>query len=583
MGMNKKMFVGVIMACLSLSVQAQIAKWLVRPNYDSIEMTDNGLLKVVSNGKIGLLNKDGKEVLPQEYDSITAFKEDRALLFKNGKLYGITDSYGRISILQGEEYRLPAGVTRFYSGLLLVMQNNQYFYLNTEGTQVFGPFAEAYPFFDGYALVKPYVDYRKNPNETYYDFINVEGVPFVLQDEDKEDISFMSSFHNGSAIIAIKKRFYTIDSENCKLTPISIDSTFNKKSLVVSSGKEIPVVKGEEGYSVGAKNGKFIFDQFMRLKSMELSGKDPIVCKFPSETERTYASVFSGLSKGNRCGLIFNGKELLPPQFDEILHLEGNLAIVKADGKCGVITVDSDNNFLFKLNNNENIGFNHQYYDAKLTTLMPPYIKCASATVASHSEDCEIQIESRTESENVEGNTLTYNCRLSIPKDLTDTLTAHDYFYSLRYDGLVSIPYKVTISEWYVKYYEVNLSNTNFSISSVNDTISVEFDLIKTDVARNDESNYFKNVEVVASNFSEQPILNKITENHYIFHLFGIDQERINFSVKITEIGCPSIEYPFEMVFVKPKPRERNKKTTVTITPVQKKATSVTKEIILLD
>ena len=90
-------------------------------------------------------------------------------------------------------------------------------------------------------------------------------------------------------------------------------------------------------------------------------------------------------------------------------------------------------------------------------------------------------------------------------------------------------------------------------------------------------------MEVVASNFSEQPILNKITENHYIFHLFGIDQERINFSVRITEIGCPSIEYPFEMVFVKPKPRERNKKTTVTITPVQKKATSVTKEIILLD
>ena len=129
----------------------------------------------------------------------------------------------------------------------------------------------------------------------------------------------------------------------------------------------------------------------------------------------------------------------------------------------------------------------------------------------------------------------------------------------------------------------MNLSNTNFSISSANDTISVEFDLIKTDVARNDESNYFKNVEVVASNFSEQPILNKITENHYIFQLFGIDQERINFSVRITEIGCPTIEYPFEMVFVKPKPRERNKKTTVTITPKQKKTTPVAKEIILLD
>lgn len=581
--MNKKMLAWVIMACLSLSVQAQIAKWLVRPNYDFIEMMDYGLLKVASNGKIGLLNKEGKEILPLEFDSITAFKEERALLFKYGKLYGITDPYGQIFSIEGKEYKLPDGVNRFYSGLLLVRQNNQYFYLNTEGIQVFGPFAEAYPFFDGHALVKSYADYPKNPNETYCDFINTEGIPFVLQDEDKKDISFMSSFHNGRAIIAIKKKFYTIDSKTYELTPISIDSTFNKKSLVVSPAKEIPIIKGDEGYLVGAKNGKFIFDQFMRLKYMELLGNEPVISEFPLESERTYTSVFKKLSKDNRYGLVFKGKELLPPQFDEILHLEDDLAIVKSDGKCGVITVDSDNNFLFKLNNNENIGFNHQYYDAKLTTLMPPYIKCTSATVASHSEDCEIQIESRTENENVEGNTLTYNCRLSIPKDLTDTLTAHDYFYSLRYDGLLSVPHKVTISEWYVKYYEVNLSNTNFSISSANDTISVEFDLIKTDVARNDESNYFKNVEVVASNFSEQPILNKITENHYIFQLFGIDQERINFSVRITEIGCPTIEYPFEMVFVKPKPRERNKKTTVTITPIQKKTTPVAKEIILLD
>ena len=246
--MNKKMLAWVIMACLSLSVQAQIAKWLVRPNYDFIEMMDYGLLKVASNGKIGLLNKEGKEILPLEFDSITAFKEERALLFKYGKLYGITDPYGQIFSIEGKEYKLPDGVNRFYSGLLLVRQNNQYFYLNTEGIQVFGPFAEAYPFFDGHALVKSYADYPKNPNETYCDFINTEGIPFVLQDEDKKDISFMSSFHNGRAIIAIKKKFYTIDSETYELTPISIDSTFNKKSLVVSPAKEIPIIKGDEGY-----------------------------------------------------------------------------------------------------------------------------------------------------------------------------------------------------------------------------------------------------------------------------------------------------------------------------------------------
>ncbi len=577
-----KLFVGIVLLCLASPVNAQIAKWLVQPTYDQIKMTDSGLLEVVSGGKVGFLSTEGKKVLPMAYDSISSFNEGRALLFKDGEFYGITDLQGRTVSLQERNYELPYETARFQSGYLLVKQDQQFYFIDKNGYQVYGPFAEAYPFFNGHACVKSYVDYLKKPEETYYDCIDTDGQSLRLQDYDKDDINFMSSFNDGKAIIVIKKRFYVIDSSTYELTPISTDSTTNKKSLVVSRKNEIQGMNNEEGYMVFAKNGKFLFDEFMRLKYMELLGNKPIVVDFPVKPKRKYTSVFSEITDKNRKGLALGGKTLLPPQFDDVLHMEGKLAIVKVDGKCGVITVDEESNLLFKLNNNENIGFNHQFYDAKLAVLMPPYIKCASATIISHSDDCEIQIDSRTESENVEGNTLRYNCRLSIPKNLTDTLTAHDYFYSLKYDGLLSIPHKVTISEWYVKYYEVELSNTNFTVSSINDTITVEFDLIKTDVARNDESNYFKNIEVVASNFSEQPILNKITENHYSFQIFGIDQERINFSVKITEVGCPSIEYPFEMVFVKPKPREKNKKTTVTIAPVRK-STTVQKEIILLE
>ena len=579
-----KLFVGIVLTCLASSVDAQIAKWLVRPSYDRIEMTDCGLLlKVISNGKEGLLSTEGKEVLPMEFDSISSFKEDRALLFKDGGFYGITDLQGRIIPLQERGYKLPHGAARFQSGYLLVKKNRQFYFIDKEGNQAYGPYADAYPFFDGHACVKSYINYLKDPEETFYDFIDTDGKSFHLQDIDKEDINFMSSFNDGKAIVVVKKKFYVIDSNTYKMTPISTDSTTNKKSLVVSESKEIRVEEDEKGCMVVARNGRFIFDSFMRLKIMELQGNEPTAIDFPVESERKFTSVFDKIVDNNRSGLTFGGETLLPPQFDDILHMEGKLAIVKVDGKCGIITIDERNEFIFKLNNNENIGFNHQYYDAKLTVLMPPYIKSASATITSLSDDCEIQIESRSESENVEGNTLGYNCRLSIPENLTDTLTTHDYFYSLKYDGLQSIPHKVTVSEWYVKYYEVELSNTNFTVSSINDTITVEFDLIKTDVARNDDSNYFKNIEVTASNFSEQPILNKITENHYSFQIFGINQERINFSVKITEVGCPSIEYPFEMVFVKPKPREKNKNTTVKIAPVRKTSTPAKKEIILLD
>lgn len=576
----RRIFFTVLLALgFSAAIQAQVARWVVEPVCDSIEMINSELMQVTQNGKIGLLSKSGAVVLPVTFDSISAFNEDRALLFNDNKFFGFTDSQGRVVRLDDKEYELHPGGSRFYNGMLLVKKHEQYFYLDTSGVQVYGPFAEAYPFFCNSACVKAYVDYVKNPLKVYYDYISLNGDIFLLQKYDKEDITFMSSFHNGIAIIAIKRKFYTIKEEGFVLEPVSIDGLSHKDSLVVADKKGVNVVKCDEGYMVKAKNALFVFDGMMRPLYWESAGKTRKTFEYQPEKERKYTSRFSVISAGNKAGLHFDGTEFLPPQFDKVLHVEDKLAIVKTDGKCGVLTIDEKNKFLFKLNNNENIGFNHQFYEAKLTAMMPPYIKCASATVTSHTENCEIQIESRTENENVERNTLEYGCRLSIPKNLTDTLTAHDYYYSLKYDGFVSVPYKVSISQWYVKYYEVKLSNTDFTLKSINDTISVEFDLIKTDVARNDKNNYFKEIEVIAYNLETKPVVNRITENHFSFQLFGIDQERVNFSVRITEVGCPVIEYPFEMIFKKPEKKEKNKKTTVTIKPVQNKVAVSDKEI----
>ena len=137
-----KVFAGVLLACLTSPMNAQIAKWLVKPMYDHIEMIDGGLLQVNSGGKIGLLNNKGKELLPIEFDSITSFKEDRALLFKNGSFYGITDEQGHVTPLFEKGYELPYDTNHYSSGLLLVTQNRQFFFLNKEGKRVYGPYAE---------------------------------------------------------------------------------------------------------------------------------------------------------------------------------------------------------------------------------------------------------------------------------------------------------------------------------------------------------------------------------------------------------------------------------------------------------
>lgn len=568
--MNKRILVLLMLICVLTSVDAQIAKWMVRPTYDHIEMLDCGLMKVSLNGKIGLLNNTGKEILSLEYDSITNFKEGYALLYNNSAFCAVIDTQGNVINVADKHYTVSEEFPFYSFGYLLVRQGNQYLFLDAKGKEAYGPFAEACPFFDGMARVKSYVNVQKNLEETYYEYIKAGEGAVTLPAVDKDDINFLSSFNDGKAIAVVKKRFYTIDAASYEMILLSVDSTLNKKSLVVAVEKKIIPLVNEGNYMVTAKNGVFTFDLHMRLMRMELLGNEPQNYTFNQEISKKHSSLYSIIGNNNLFGLDYKGQHILPLQFEKVISLKDNLAIVKSDNKCGVVTVDEKNHIHFKLNNNEHIGFTHQYYETTLAVMLPSYIKCSSAVVTSKSDDCEIQIETRTENENVEGNTLGYKCRLSIPQDLADTLTTHSYHYALKYDGLTSVDYMVSIPEWYVKYYEVELKNTSLSLSP-NDSVNVEFDLIKTDVARNDETNYYKNVELVSLNYDGELILNKITENHYSFRLSRIDQERIMFSVKITERGCPSIEYPFEMVFDKPKPRERNKKTTVTISAVRKK------------
>ena len=151
-----------------------------------------------------------------------------------------------------------------------------------------------------------------------------------------------------------------------------------------------------------------------------------------------------------------------------------------------------------------------------------------------------------------------YDCRLTIDKNLTDTLTLRDYYFSVLYEGLRSIDFKVSVEEWFVKYYKVELSKNEFEIQK-GDSIQIEFDVLKSD-SRMDESVYFKKVELNTSGLYNTPVLNKISESHYSFYLTDPGNDQATFTVKITETGCPSVEYPFNVNFIRP---ENSKDKTI--------------------
>ncbi len=569
MNRMKQIISSALLSMISLSSLGQIAYWKINPVFDDVKTLSNGLIEVRVGNKHGLYNSTGDVILPLDYDSIGTYANNEALLFNDSKFVGFVNSEGELIDLSKAAYKLVPNQEFFSDGFLSVKKEDKYYFLNKTGLEVAGPFAEIHPYFGGFTAIKSYVDLANKPDETYLAYMDSnQELIRITEFKKPDDLSFISSFREGKAVCVYKKKAYFL-TDTLTVSPISVDSVVTKKSIVSFDNKLVIPQANENGYVVYAKNAILTFNKKLQLDKIE-SGEN-LLYSFTesSSVPKNITSEFSDIEKDGKYGLTYNGSVILPAQFSAVKLLEGKYALVKLDGKWGVITIDSYNQFQFKLNDNEHIGFNHRFYIAKLATLMPSYIKCNNTTVYSKSPDCEIQIESRNEIENIERNTLTYDCKLSIPSSLSDTLATQEYIYALKYDGLQSIDYKVSIPEWYVKYYEVELSNTKFTVNP-NDTITVEFDLVKTDAARNDDTNYFKTVELITPENENIP-LNKITENHYSFRIGSGNRERLAFVVKITENGCPSIEYPFEMIFTKPAPKSKNKSVNVTVNAVRRK------------
>ena len=198
---KKRLLFLFLCICIDSSMHAQIAKWVVKPQYDQIEIVDDKLIKVSLNGKYGFINREGKRVVPIEYDSITPFYEDYALLFKEGEFYGIINANGHVTELKNRGILLCFDNSRFYNGLLLVKKNNLYYFLNGNGKEVAGPYAKAYPFFDGRACVKRYFNDGRKQDGVFYDYIGVNGEKNALPKINKEDITYTKVYDEYGMLI----------------------------------------------------------------------------------------------------------------------------------------------------------------------------------------------------------------------------------------------------------------------------------------------------------------------------------------------------------------------------------------------
>lgn len=110
-------------------------------NFDSKQNIwyEDDVLRVEKNGKYGLINFEGKEVLPCDYDEITALKgvTNNLLVKKDGKV-GLVNEKGQ-TIVNTEYKDIKTLKEGYKNEYIIVNDNNQYGIISTTGTVIIEP------------------------------------------------------------------------------------------------------------------------------------------------------------------------------------------------------------------------------------------------------------------------------------------------------------------------------------------------------------------------------------------------------------------------------------------------------------
>ena len=331
--------------------------------YDNIEKFGYfGLAKVKLNGKYGIIDKVGKEIIPIIYDNLYQIESGLVRVKLNGK-WGVIDT-----TLKELVPCIYDHIYSFSSGLAKVKIKNKFGFIDEVGEEVIPCI------YDDIGKIN-YLDLIRVKLDNKYGFINKTGekvIPCIYDDIEKFD-------YFGLAKVKLNDKLGFINSKNKIIIPIQYDYiNFLKNGLAE--------VKLDNKYGFIDKTGKEVisciyddieeFDYYGLAKvklndkwgCINKTGKEVISCIYDSIEEFDYF----GLAKvklNDKWGYINEtGKKIISCMYDDISHISDGLIIAKLNDKWGYI--DSKNNIVIPFvyddisdfkNNLARVKFNGKY------------------------------------------------------------------------------------------------------------------------------------------------------------------------------------------------------------------------------
>lgn len=315
---------------------SQTMEWHIKAAYAEIEYLGNDIFKVKgNNGKWGIINKRGETTIKVEYDSITSFTDNRALLLDatGQSLLGIVNEEGKLLKSFNNSKIKLSNYPRYKEGWLVYEENGMYGYLGKDGKKCGKKYKWAAPFNNGVAVVQ-YLD--KQGKGKSYGLVNTNNERVFI---DNRNILFMSTPVNNELLVVTKKL-----SGKIEITIERLEPNGNKLREVKSLVKKVGRCSIGNNHKRLSMEGEFIFefDDLMRLTYSSRSGKfnDP----FEESEVLQEKSPFSKDEKYEGWAIIYNRQALVThPLFEHAVFCGNEYAIVSmGENKKGVLKLNKN-------------------------------------------------------------------------------------------------------------------------------------------------------------------------------------------------------------------------------------------------
>lgn len=342
---QKRLYVLLIILIYGAPLIAQTATWQIKPTYDSVKIISDKMIKVEKNGRSGICSYDGTRVVECKYDIITPFKDNYALLIEDGVVKGNANITGKV-VMFDNNYQIDLNYPYYSEGLLAVKHNGKWGYIDTDGNIVIDcKFRNALPFMKGFASV--------SDGEGHFMHITKSGkISLLGMGFNDDDLKFATSFITDdkgnvvSVIVTSKWKAYKRDANGRK------DGAFELDNVVVDT----------KARKITSDKIVLYFDNAWRLSAYEVKGIRQKEYYHQENFNKDYTPTQYGLmpytNTDGVSGLKMNDKIVIPEQFDNVVILDGSLALASQNGLYGILSLNLDETINAGIENPE-INLNH--------------------------------------------------------------------------------------------------------------------------------------------------------------------------------------------------------------------------------